>query len=241
MLSIQSTPYSTGATVSGDIWDLDAFLTASFDLLGEENAFYDYESTHRRLTKTLLRIASARKGKEEVILVANGARRDLLKDRGMITPERNVYFGCKILWPELLFTAFGLNDFIRLAGEDIKHPHLHVYSMEVRLFQAKVIEALESTLPEEDFTDVKQALLSPQRSTEDYATQYVDMLAVSFLKVPKEERKVLLPRLARSILVGGADYESFKQKVIAEANKTKSAVHDIQLTVDYPKNEDIEW
>ncbi|WP_392455448.1 DUF6904 family protein [Chryseomicrobium aureum] len=241
MLTIQSTPYATGATISGDIWDFDAFLTAAFDLIGDTNKFYDYQSTHDRLTAALIKLAAARKGKEEVIVVSNGATRDQLKEKGMITPERNVYFGYKMLWPELLFTAFGLNDFVLLRSKNFKHPHLHLYTMEVRLFQAKVIEALEIAMPDEDFSDVKQALLSPERSTEDYATQYVDMLALSYLNVPKEERKVLLPKIARSIIVGGNDYEVFKQKVVAEANKTKSAVHNIKLTADYPDYDDIEW
>ncbi|WP_342526957.1 hypothetical protein MKY84_00390 [Chryseomicrobium sp. FSL W7-1435] len=241
MLTIQSTPYATGATISGDIWDFDAFLTAAFDLIGETNKYYEYQSTHERLHAALVKLAAARKGKADVLLVSNGASRDQLKQQSTITPERNVYFGYKMLWPELLFTALGLNDFVLLRTKNIKHPHLHLYTMEVRLFQAKVIEALEVAMPDEDFSDVKQALLSPERSTEDYATQYVDMLALSYLNVPKEERKGLLPKIARNIIVGGNDYEAFKQKVIAEANKTKSAVHNIKLSADYPDHEDIDW
>lgn len=241
MLTIQSTPHATGATISGDVWDFDAFLTSAFAIIGNQNKFYDYESTHKRLSSNLVGIARASKGKEDIAFVTNGITREQMKDRDVVGPEKNVYFKLNILWPELLFTALGLHDFLRLTSKNVKHPHLHRHMMEVHLFQAKVVEALEEALPEEDFTDLKQALLSPERSTEEYATQYIDMVSVSYLKVPKEERKALLPKLARSVIIGSSDYDGFKQQVVAEANKTKSSIHDIKLNAEYPEKQDIEW
>lgn len=241
MLTIQSTPHATGASITGDLWDFDAFLTAAFAVIGEKNKYYDYQSTHERLTKNLLHLAKARKGRKEIFFVSNGVTREQMKDHDLVGPEKNVYLGTKMLWPELIFTAFGLHDFIRLASKDVQHPHLQLHLSECHLFQAKVIDALETALPGEDFSDLKQALVSPERSTEEYATQYIDMLAVSYLKVPPEERKVILPKIARSVVIGSDDYEGFKQKVVAEANKTKSSVDDIKLTAKYPDEETIEW
>ncbi|MFC4355418.1 DUF6904 family protein [Chryseomicrobium palamuruense] len=241
MLTIQSTPHATGATISGDYWDFDSFLTAAFAIIGKTNRYYDYQSTHARLTKNLLELAAARKGHEAVLFVDNGASREQMKEKDLVGPQKNVYFGTNVLWPELLFTIFGLHDYIRLHSKEAAHPQLHRDLVELHLFQAKVVEALEQALPEEDFTDLKRALVSPERSTEEYATQYIDMLSVSYLKVPKEERVVLLPKIARSIVVGSSDYDGFKQKVLAEANKTKSSIHDIKLTAEYPEKDTIEW
>lgn len=241
MLSIQSTPHATGATISGDYFDFDSFLTSAFAIIGETNKYYDYQSTHTRLTKNLVDLAAARKGHEAIHFVDNGASREQMKEKDIVGPQKNVYFATNVLWPELLFTILGLHDYIRLQSKDAAHPQLHRDLAELHLFQAKVVEALEVALPDEDFTDLKQALISPERSTEEYATQYIDMLSVSYLKVPKEERIVLLPKIARSVMIGSTDYDGFKQKVLAEANKTKSSIHDIKLTAEYPEKDTIEW
>ena len=65
------------------------------------------------------------------------------------------------------------------------------------------------------------------------------MLNLSYIEMPREKRIKAFTAIANNIVISNSEYNSVKQTVLTEANKTKSSIHDLRLNVDYP--EDIEW
>ncbi len=52
-------------------------------------------------------------------IVENGMDRDKMKFHEIITPEKNVYYSCNYLYPEMFFCMIAINNLIMLRVKDL--------------------------------------------------------------------------------------------------------------------------
>ncbi|RUL54806.1 hypothetical protein EK386_05955 [Lysinibacillus antri] len=239
MLSIESTELLTGACISGDYWDFDELINAIYEVIGDENRYYDYQGARHRVLGVCFDLRHAAKGEKNIELVTNGIHRGILKSHDLIVPEKNVYFSVEILWPELLFTTLALNDFITLHNEMIDDSLWNIHISVIRKFQSSVADCLKNHLAEEHYTVFSQLMQNKSPKYFRYATQYVDLLNLEYINLSIEERKENLAAFAIRLLIEDESYLALKEEILATASITKNEIHELPLTMKYP--EEIEW
>lgn len=165
MLSIQSTEQLTGARISGDFWDLDQLINAIYKVTGDENRYYDYQGARQRILGICYNLRHAAQGDHQLEFVSNGLTKSVLTHHEIIFPNKNVYYATEVLWPELIFTAIALNDFIRLHQELIDSSEWNIYIATIRKFQATVAECLEQELEDDEYIALKSQLMEAAKTT----------------------------------------------------------------------------
>lgn len=239
MLTIQPTERLTGFRISGDYWDIDSLLTAVYEVMGDENRYFDFQGARNRILHVCLELRRATKGERHIEFVANGIHKGLEKEKEIIAPKKNVYFSVNILMPELIFTVVALNDFIRLHKEMIDSSMWNIHIATVRNFQAAVAAVLKDVWEKEHYAVFLQMLLSKQSFYFRYATQYVDVLNLEYLHLSIEERQSLMSAYALRLLVEDDSYIALKEQLMTTASTTKYAVHELNISIKYP--ETIDW
>lgn len=239
MLSIECTEQYTGARISGDYWDLDELLHACYEVIGDENRYYDYQGARNRILQVCYEIRNATKGNRNIEFVANGLHRGIMKTKNMIASEKNIYFSVEVLWPELIFMTLALNDFIDLHQQLIDPSPWNIHITTIRKFQSTVTNFLNEFLIEEHFLVFLQLMYDKSPKFFRYATQYVDVLNLEFIDLSIEERKEHLGAYAIRLLIEDEEYVALKQEILAAANVTKKKLHELPLEIKYP--EFIEW
>ncbi|WPK13158.1 hypothetical protein R6U77_05580 [Lysinibacillus louembei] len=239
MLTIQPTPLLTGARISGDYWDIDQLINAIYHITGDAKRYYDYQGARGRILNVCYKLRQATKGEHHIEYIANGINRGIqIKQKKMI-PEKNIYFSVDILWPELLFTAIALNDFIRLHQELIDDAQWNQHIAAVRHFQALVADNLPELIGEEHYAIFLHVLNEKTACYFRYATQYVDVLNLEYLALSQEERAAHLSAFAIRLVVEGEDYQILLAQLMQAAKETKLALHELQISLKYP--EFIDW
>ncbi|MFC5559559.1 DUF6904 family protein [Ureibacillus thermophilus] len=239
MLSIQSTERLTGGRISGDYWDLDELINSIYEVIGDENKYYDFQGARQRILGVCLQLRKATRGECNVEFVANGMHKGIERQKDILAPEKNVYFSVEILWPELIFTTLALNDFIDLYNEHIDNNPWNPYITTIRKFQSVVTECLREQLPEEHFNVFIHLMFTKSPKYFRYATQYVDVLNLEYLKLSFEERKENLGAFAIRLMVEDDEYIALKDEILATANLTKHEIHELPIRMKYPEH--IEW
>lgn len=239
MLAIQSTERLTGGRISGDYWDLDELINAIYEVIGDENRYYDYQGARHRILKVCLDLRKATQGECNIEFVANGIHKGIIKKKDTIAPDKNVYFSVEILWPELIFTALALNDFIDLYNEFIDMSPWNPHIATIRKFQSIVTECLKGHLPDEHFRVFMQLMVTKSPKYFRYATQYVDILNLEYLNLSIEERKANLGAFAIRLMVEDDEYIALKNEILATASVTKNEIHELPLQMKYPDR--IDW
>lgn len=239
MLTIQPTERLTGFRISGDYWDIDSLLTAIYEVMGDENRYFDFQGVRNRILRICLELRKATKGERNIEFVTNGVHKGLEKKKELLAPKKNVYFSVEILMPELIFTVIALNDFIRLHQEMIDPSMWNIHVATVRQFQAVAAATLEELLEEEHYTVFLQMLHAKQPFYFRYVTQYVDILNMEYLHLSFEERKRQISAYALRLLMEDDCYIALKEQVMTAASVTKHAVHELTIPIKYP--ETIDW
>ncbi|AHN23786.1 MULTISPECIES: DUF6904 family protein [Lysinibacillus] len=239
MLSIQSTEQLTGVRISGDFWDLDALIQAIYQVTGDENKYYDYQGARLRILGICRNLHQAMQGEHQLEFVSNGLNKSILSRHETIFPTKNVYYGTEVLWPELLFTAIALNDFIRLHQELIDSSDWNGDVATIRKFQAAVADCLEQELTEDEFLVFLRMIHSKSPLTFRYATQYVDVLNLEYIDLNTQTRKAHLASFALRLMLEDEEYVALKSQLIEVASTTKKALHEIPINASYP--EEILW
>ncbi|MET4561724.1 hypothetical protein ABIA69_002894 [Lysinibacillus parviboronicapiens] len=239
MLSIQSTEQLTGARISGDFWDLDQLINAIYKVTGDENRYYDYQGARQRILGICYNLRHAAQGDHQLEFVSNGLTKSVLTHHKIIFPNKNVYYVTEVLWPELIFTAIALNDFIRLHQELIDSSEWNIYIATIRKFQATVAECLEQELEDDEYLVFLRMLHTKSPLTFRYATQYVDILNLEYIDLNTEERKAHLAAFALRLMLEDDEYIALKSQLMEAAKTTKKALHEIQINANYP--EEILW
>lgn len=239
MLSITHTPNFTGALIRGDYWDLDEVNQAINQVIGDEKKYYDWAGSRKRILDVAISIQQASRAEHHVDFVANGLHKEKMKQHEIVTSEKNIYYSVEVLWPELIFTVVALNDFVRLYSNKHPYPTLDVHVTTLRKFQSVVGEALQSVMTKEEHDQFMKILSNSETNVQKYAIQFVDMLNLSYIDLTKEQREKGLGKLALKLAVQDKDYHAVRNQVIKSANPTKSDIHDMSITKEYP--EKIEW
>ncbi|GLC90008.1 DUF6904 family protein [Lysinibacillus piscis] len=239
MITIQSTEQLTGGCISGDFWDLDELVNAIYKITGDENKYYDYQGARLRILHVCYKLRQAAKGEHRLEFVSNGLTKNVLTQHEYIFPSKNAYFATEIIWPELLFTAIALNDFIRLHKEHVDDSDWNIEVAIIRKFQAVVADCLKQEMDDEQYLVFLRMLHTKIPLTFRYATQYIDVLNLEYLYLDKEERQIQLAAFALRIMLENEDYMALKSQLMEAAIMTKKALHDIEINIRYP--EEIWW
>lgn len=240
MIHLESTPNYAGVYVTGDRNDLDELYEALHFVVGEEEEFPGYERVRLRVLAICYDMRHALMGNRSVRFVANGLDRDKMRFLSVVGSESNVYFQFEVLWPELLFVSFSLNEFIDKA---VKSKQLHAWDPSIaaiRKFQAAVASCLAEVLPESKFKHVKKYMTSHfLRSFYGYTTPYIDELNIEFIKMKPEKRLAHISILVKRINEKNATYWKMEKTIQEAADKHGVPVDRIEIDADYP--EEIDW
>jgi hypothetical protein len=208
-------------------------------VIGDENKYYDWEGSRKRILSVLIEIKNTSKANRHVSFVGNGLNKETMKLHEIVGSEKNIYFSVQILWPELIFTVIALNDFVHLYSNKHNYAALDVYVTSIRKFQSVVGEALQSVMSKEQRDQFMNLLSENKTNVQEYAIQFVDVLNLNHINSTKEQREKSLEMIALTLAIQDKDYHVFRNQVLKSANETKSDIHDLSITKDYPKV--IEW
>ncbi|MEK5233948.1 hypothetical protein MHB42_19870 [Lysinibacillus sp. FSL K6-0232] len=239
MIAIRSTAQLTGVRISGDFWDLDELVNAIYKVTGDENKYYDYQGPRLRILSVCYKLRHAVLGEHHLEFVNNGLNKNVLTQHELIFPNKNAYFAAEILWPEIIFSAIALNDFIHLH-QQLNNSSMWDYDIAtIRKFQAAIADCLEQEINDEDYEVFLKMLHTKHPLTFRYATQYVDVLNLEYLQLSKEERKAHLAAFAVRLMIEDHEYAALKAQLMDAAITTKQPLHNIQIQLRYP--EEILW
>lgn len=243
MLQMNNTPNYAGVIVAGDYQDFDELYESLHLIVGQDDEIPGYDSVRIRVLGVCYDIRHSMMGDRGAIPVKNGIDRDRARYMPIIGPETNIYLTFEVMWPELLFVSFSLNDFIELYE---KRTNTHPWDptiAAVRKFQATVARCLQETLSESKFGHIKK-YIRPYRNYSyglyhDYATQYVDQLNIKFLNMKPEKRLANISIMAKRLGELDHNYMAVRKAVHDAARDWNVPVSEIRLQEDYP--EDVEW
>lgn len=238
MLTMMSTPNHTGVKISGDYFDLDELNQAFYNVIGKEDQYLDFEGSRRRILGVSYEIRHAAQGDRNVEFVFNGLHEHTMKEHGFIAPDKNIYFSVEILWPELIYAAIALKDFVSLYQKRISQSIWDLHLPVIYRFQSLVLDCLRGHIPDNEYETVLAAFSQPT-TVDDYAVQYVDLLNLKYIGMTKEQRERSLSAIAMKLAVQDKEYQAFRQQVLAAANPAKKPIHEIEIAAEYP--EDFEW
>lgn len=238
MLTMKSTPNHTGVKISGDYFDLDELNLAIYKMIGQEDQYYGYEGSRMRILGISYEIRHAAQGDRNIDFVFNGLHEHTMKQHELIAPDKNIYFSTEVLWPEIIYAAIALKDFVSFYQKDKEFPFWDVHLPVILRFQSLVLDCLQGHVSEEEFDTILKAFNQPG-TVNDYAIQYVDLLNLKYIGMTKKQREQSLSTIAMKIAVQDQDYTAFRKQVIAAASPHKKPIHEISIKAEYPEN--FEW
>lgn len=238
MLSMKTTPNHTGVKISGDYFDLDELNQAIYKVIGKEGEYHGYEGSRLRILGISYEIRHAAQGDRNVEFVFNGLHEHTKKQQGFIAPDKNIYFSVEVLWPELLYAAHALREFVRLY--EIKRGDLlaDVHAPVIAKFQALILECLQGHVPNEEYEAILEAFRNSP-SVNGYAIQYVDLLNLKYIGMTRPQREKSLSAIAMKLAAQDSDYQAFRKQVLDAASPAKQPIHEIGIQAEYPEN--VEW
>ncbi|MCM3744072.1 hypothetical protein M3193_07940 [Sporosarcina luteola] len=236
MIWLEHTPNYAGVCLSGDRNDL-ASLTESINLVvGEEGEYPGYELVRLRVLHLCNELNQAVKGQKEATLLPIGPERMSMNSLAINSTENNVYFRIRILWPELLFLGFVLNDFIELSAKNRQH-FWDPTPAKIRLFQSVIGEFLENTVGESKFRLLRSSLTPNYIGYyQNFFTQYIDYLNTEFLKLDKAKRLDNVSIVAKRVANKDAKYMKIKMEIEKLAIPEADSADHVEDTSGYPEN-----
>lgn len=243
MLQIGNTPHYAGVTVSGDYQDLDELYEALHAVVGDEGEYGDYEAVRLRVLGVCYDIRHSLMGGRGAKAVPNGIDRERARHMPIIAPETNIYLTFEVLWPEMLFVSFALNDFIQLYEKNTNAHSWDPAIAAVRKFQGAIARCLQETLSEAKFGNIKKYMRPHPyygyKSYSGYATQYVDRLNIKFLRMTPEKRLANISIMAKRLGELDRFYFADREAIYEAAREMGVPVSDVRFNEEYP--EDFEW
>ncbi len=243
MLQITNTPNYAGVTIAGDYQDFDELYEALHLIIGEEGELPAYDSVRLRVLGVCYDIRHSMMGDRGAIAVPNGFDREKARYMPIIAPETNVYLTFEVMWPELLFVSFSLNDFIELYE---KRSNTHPWDptiVAVRKLQGAVARCLQETLTESKYGHLKKYIRPYMNYSyglyRDYATQYLDHLNIKFLKMKPEKRLANISIMAKRLGELDRNYLDAKIDIANAARSLNVPESEIRFNEEYP--EDFDW
>lgn len=249
MIFVKNTPNNAGVAIYGDYLDFKELYEALHIIVGGEDEYPSYEAARIRVLAVCYDLRHALMGNRQIEFVDNGLDAEKMKRLSMIAPSKNIYLTINVLWPEILFVAMTLNDFVLLhARKQAKSRHDPIMDKkniwdatiaQIRMFQASIAKSIRENLSQASFSRIMNIMNHHFNYFDSYATQYLDMLNCRFLDMDKEKRLKNLPVMAKRIAEQGEEYREVKSEVLAAAREYNCTANDIRLQLEYP--EYIEW
>lgn len=250
MIYVKNSPNNVGVFIYGDHLDFERLYEALHEIVGAEDEYKYFNTAQLRVLGVCYNIRHAMQGDRELAFVDNGMHPDKMKMMGVITPDKNVYLRIEELWPEILFVTMALNDFILLhIGKKAKGSY-HKFQdprtiwdqsvANVRMLQAAVISCLKETVSETSFKRMLGLMNHDYTWMEGYATQWVDVQNIKFIKMASEKRQKSISIMAKRLADIYADeYRDFKGHIYNAAREYNTTIDNIRITDEYP--DDWEW
>ncbi|UOY91145.1 hypothetical protein MUG87_11290 [Ectobacillus sp. JY-23] len=230
MIHMKATNDGVGVTVYGDHWDI-GMLVKVLKQVAENETEPQYNGTKVRLLCLCYDLYGALMGNRDVTY--------LNLHKGLFAaaygeswePQKSLYVGTRILWPELLFIIMALNELVK---QD-KYAEWDESASCIRLFQSAAITCLQRNLPPETFAEVVSLMQSPGFSIRGYTGQYIDVLNAEFLNMDPDNRLSSIPQAARRIAEQEDDYQDVQHTVRKTALRQNCCTWDVRLNVRYPE------
>lgn len=239
MIYITNTPNNAGVSIHGDYKDFNELYDALHEIVGDEYQYPNYEGARLRVLGVCYDIRHAFMGDRELEFVDNGMDQTVMKKQNTIAHCKNVYLVANAIWPEIMFVAMALNDFVLLYKKRSKHWEWDKSVTTVRKFQMGIAECIKDTVSDTSYKRMMNIMERGYAWYELYATQYLDLLNCRFLEMDKEKRLKNIPVMAKRIAEQGLEYMDIKSEVINASRRFNCDFEDVALNLDYP--EDIDW
>lgn len=245
MIKLTNTPNMTGVVMSGDGDDFEALYDALHKVIGPDEPVYGLAAAHFRLLGFCYELRHVRMGNRNVGFQEHGMPAEQMKYMSIVGPTHNLYFSFEMLWPELLYISFVLNEFIESYGRNVKKP-VHAWDESravVRLFQSKVLQLAEETMLEKSFVSYKKwtdgtSLFSYQFYATFY-TQFVDYLNFQWIEMNPEDRPKKLHLIAKRLYKHSTEYEKLEKRILALAEE--EGVHPTDIAFSDFEAAEIVW
>lgn len=238
MMWLENTTNNAGVHLSGDQNDFVSLHEAIHSVVGEEGEYPGYEQLRLLILNLSGELDQAAMGQRDMILVPHGLDPEKLMTFP-IESGQNLYFRIQILWPELLFLGFVLNDFIELSAKHRKH-FWDSTPARIRQFQSVIGECLENTVGESKFRLLKGSL-TPNfvGYYENFLPQYIDYLNIEFLKMDKDKRLANVSIAAKRVANKDTKYVKIKRQIEKIAKQDGVSPSAVDYPGEYPEN--IQW
>ncbi|MET1248875.1 hypothetical protein ABWW58_08825 [Sporolactobacillus sp. STCC-11] len=252
MLQARTTPNATGVTLTGDFDEFYRLYDAMSELIGDEDDYPNYEAARLRVLGFLYDLRHAYQGDREVSLVENHLTREHMKWHQLVASPQNVYYSFNTVWIEALFVIMALNDFVLLKAKNLVKNQLVSDQMlapkvaynesiaHVRHFQTVIMAALHELVSDHVYTRLLNGMVHTYPFFANYATQFVDKLAIKYIAMDKEKRLKNLSRFANQMINRSGDYPDLYESLMRDAKEYGCAISELELQgLEYP--EQIEW
>lgn len=243
MIRIRNTPNFAGVYISGDYSDFDELYEAIHHITRSHEEDDGYGQPRRRILELFNELRQAQLGNRGIEAVPNGFNEgdDLwipMKRTGI-----NVYLRFEALWPEVLFAAFALNDFINHYTDGERVHSWDPSAAAVRKFQSAIASCLAETLSPNRYRQLRKYIdphgLFAKTKYQNYSVQYIDRLNIQFLRLPPARRKENISIMAKRICELDSRYYAFRSDFIDLAEDLQVHVSELRYKEEYP--ETIEW
>ncbi len=221
VLRAVNTPNRLGIEISGDVEDFHILYDALSKLAGDEDKWPYLEEARLRILAVCYDLRHALQGHYEVQTYDNGLLPEIIRSRGRLGPRENIRFAFKILYPEAMFVAAALNDFLFIYqgphGESIasRQPadQMDLNIVYGRYFQALVLRCAEEITSKSGFKRLRNAMNTQFPWTYQYFSQYLDYLDEEFVRKRPERRGVILPTLVERMTSKGPEYQEVVRSI----------------------------
>lgn len=250
MFTIKSTKQNLGIEISGSFEDLNELYDAISHLCGVD--VKDYEGVQNRLYGFLYELRHTYQGNREIVITSRETGLNERRAYPDINLVQTVFYCNRILWTEILFVAFTLEDYKTMCLEDRKHFLTDDKTMKdiyeeykrqsikdialVTYFQECIWNALKEVIGEIRVKSLKMLLSNKKMNYTGYCSQAIDFMNKRLVQSFIENRPKVIAELARNIIKKDAGYSEL------EASIKKFAIENnlFYYEVDFEGNEIIE-
>lgn len=243
MIRIRNTPNFAGVHISGDYFDFNELNEAVQLITRSHDEDDGYGQPRRRILGLFSELRQAQLGNRGIEAVPNGFSKEENLEIPVEHTGNNVYLRFEALWPEVIFAAFALNDFI---SHYMDSDRVHIWDPSVtavRKFQSAVASCLEETLSPNRYRQLRKYIdphgLFAKTKYQNYLVQYIDRLNIHFLRLPPARRSENISIMAKRICELDSLYYAFRSDFIDLAEGLQVHVSELRYKEEYP--DEFEW
>lgn len=252
MIKFENTENLTGVSITGDFDDFYSLVEAFHEITVDEysETSSEYVEMSIRVLGICYDIRHSYQGDREIVLMDNYMDEEKMKYHSIITPNKNVYYKCNLLYPEMLYVTIALNELVKLRMKELskKKSTYEIYNDKnvvwddtiaiIRNFQAQFVKCVKELLTERSFSMWLKYMNNAYSIVAMYH-QYLDLLNVQYLNMTKEKRLKNFTKISKRIAEFDYDDEYYViRKSINEVAKKYNCHHsELRLSeLEYPKS-----